>query len=575
MSPTILRFPLALRALLLFLFVSQQLGAQSVPRAPNPEPPQLSRTTPTVPGRLKAQHSPVEKSANESEDEQVLVQEKEEEIRPFGSNLFIGNFGATRENGLNPDYVIMPGDHVAMNVWGAVQVNEVFVVDGQGNIFIPQVGPVHLAGVKNADLTDVVRKGLSQVYTRYFDVYTNLLTANPVSVFVTGGVKRPGRYAGIPSDSSLSFLDRAGGIDPELGSYRSIEIMRDGKSIAEIDLYEFILDGKIKEVQFKDGDTILVRKRGPVVELRGSVATPALLEFKSKTVSGETALSVVPEAARATEVTVTGVRSGVPYSQTFTVQNFKGYTLANGDKITLRDDGRSGTILVNLDGEYSGPSVIAVKRGARLVDVLHHIPVDPQLSNLDGVHIRRVSVAKAQKDSIDDALFRLERSALLALSGTDNETNIRVKEADLVQRFVERARNIQPLGRVVTSREGTQLNIRLEEGDTVVIPPRTNVVRVSGEIFMSQAVMYKPGWTARDYIEQAGGYTERAEKGRVIVHHPNARVEIGGPGAKIQPGDEILVPPKVDVKVLQGIADITQIIYQVAVSSAFIILLTQ
>src|SRR5690606_7202001 len=187
---------------------------------------------------------------------------------------------------------------------------------------------------------------------------------------------------------------------------------------------------------------------------------------------------------------------------------------------------------------------IAVKRGARLVDVLHHISVDPELANIDGVHIRRTSVARAQKDSIDDALFRLERSALLALSGTDNETNIRVKEADLVQRFVERARNIQPLGRVVTSREGTQLNIRLEEGDTVVIPPRTNVVRVSGEIFMSQAVMYKPGWTARDYIEQAGGYTERAEKGRVIVHHPNARVEIGGPGAKIQPGDEILVPPK-------------------------------
>jgi protein involved in polysaccharide export with SLBB domain len=574
MNGSWMRLPLALRALLVMLLVTQQILAQTVPRPPA-EPPQLSKTTPNVPGARLGPGRTNPTARDEEHEELVPPAPAEARVQPFGSNLFMGNFRATRDDGLNPDYVIMPGDHVALNVWGAVAVNEVLIVDGQGNIFIPQVGPIKLSGVKNAELTDVVRRGLSQVYTRYFDVYTNLITANPVSVFVTGGVLRPGRYAGIPSDSSLSFLDRAGGIDPQLGSYRDIQILREGKPIAQIDLYDFMLEGKISEVQFKDGDTILVRRRGPTVELRGSVATPSLLEFKNQEMSGTAALSVVPEAARATEVTVTGVRDGVPFSQTFSVADFKAYRLRDGDKIILRDDGRAGTILVSLDGEYNGPSVLAVKRGARLVDVLHHISVDPELANIDGVHIRRASVARAQKDSIDDALFRLERSALLALSSTDNETNIRVKEADLVQRFVERARTIQPLGRVVTMRDGRQLNIRLEEGDTIVIPPRTNIVRVSGEIFMSQAVMYKPGWTAKDYIEQAGGYSERAEKGKVVIHHANARVEIRNPNAVIQPGDEILVPPKVDVKVLQGIADITQIIYQVAISSAFIILLTR
>src|SRR6187399_2217997 len=152
-------------------------------------------------------------------------------VKPFGSNLFIGNFLRAREDGLNPAYVITPGGHVAVNTWGAVRINEVFVVDSQGNIFLPEVGPIQLAGVRNAALTENVRQGLKKVYARYFDVYTNLITAKPVAVYVTGGVTRPGRYAGIPSDSVLFFLDQASGIDPQLGSYRNISILRNGQSI--------------------------------------------------------------------------------------------------------------------------------------------------------------------------------------------------------------------------------------------------------------------------------------------------------------------------------------------------------
>ena len=63
-------------------------------------------------------------------------------LQPFGANLFMGNFLRSREDGLNPDYVIMPGDHVNMNVWGALNVSNVFVVDGQGNIFLPEIGPI-------------------------------------------------------------------------------------------------------------------------------------------------------------------------------------------------------------------------------------------------------------------------------------------------------------------------------------------------------------------------------------------------------------------------------------------------
>src|SRR5690606_37130578 len=133
---------------------------------------------------------------------------------------------------------------------------------------------------------------------------------------------------------------------------------------------------------------------------------------------------------------------------------FSQFQVQDGDIITLRDDGRADTILVRLEGEYRGPSVLSVRRGARLVDVLNYIPVSPELADTSAVHIKRAAVAKTQKDAIEDSLFRLERSALLALSDSRGESEIRVKEAALTQKFVERARLIQPLGRVVTRAGG-------------------------------------------------------------------------------------------------------------------------
>lgn len=496
---------------------------------------------------------------------------EEAQVKPFGSKLFMGNFLTAREDGLNPNYVIMPGDRIAVNTWGAVEFSQVLVVDGQGNIFLPSVGPVQVAGATNSKLTARVREGLGQVFSRNFEVYTNLMTAKPVAVFVTGGVRRPGRYAGVPSDSVLFFLDQAGGIDEQLGSYRKVSVMRRGGQLVQLDLYDFLLKGQLPTVQFEDGDTVLVHQRAAVVTLRGNVAVPTLLEFPEETLLGEAALSIVPGAARATQVTVQGIRDGIPISRTLSVGEFRKTTLRDGDSIDLRDDGRADTILVRLEGEFQGPSVLAVQRGSRLLDVLNFVPIDRTLADPRAVHIKRASIAKAQKDAIGDALFRLERSALLALSTSQGEATIRVKEAELTLKFVERARLIQPLGRVVTARDNIQRNIVLEADDTIVIPARTNVVRVSGEVMMAQAVMFRPDATAEDYINDAGGYTDRSDDDRVIVIRPNAEVVMGHSGTPVLPGDELLIPPEVDTKVIQNTADVTQIIYQIAVSAAVVL----
>ena len=566
-----------LRVLLVLLLSTASIG---VARADSPMPnlPVKPPATPTHedipparfedPDKDKAPPAPPPSAANPSG---IPGAQDGPAPEPFGSRLFTGNFLRTRQDGLNPDYVVMPGDRVMVNTWGAVEISNTFLVDAQGNIFLPNVGPIQVAGTKNSELTAKVKTGLLRVYARNFEVYTNLLSAKPVAVFVTGGVKRPGRYAGVPSDSVLFFLEEAGGIEPRLGSYRSIAVLRGTQKLLELDLYDFLLRGALPPLQFKDGDTVLVNPRGAVVEMRGDVTLPATLEFKSNAVTGMEALAVVPGAARATQVTIQGIRAGVPIGRTLSVKEFRSFTLQDGDSITLRGDGRPDTILVHLEGEFNGPSVLAVRRGSRLIDVLNYVSVDPALANPRAVHIRRSSVAKAQKTAIDDALFRLERSSLLALSASQGEANIRVREAELTQKFVERARLIQPLGRVVTARDNQQRNVVLEADDVIVVPARTNVIRVGGEVMMTQAVMFRPGAKASEYITDSGGYTDRSDQDRVIVIRANAEVAVGSPSLAVFPGDEILVPPKVDTKVLQNAVDVTQVIYQIAVSAAVVI----
>lgn len=488
-------------------------------------------------------------------------------IQPFGANLFTGNFLQTREDGLNPNYVVARGDQVAVYAWGSIELKEIYTVDAQGNIFLPGIGPVRLEGVRNADLSKVVRTKIKEVYINNFSVYTNLVTSQPVSIYVTGLVNHPGRYAGLPTDTILFFLDLAGGIDPAMGSFRSIEVHRNDKVLARADLYDFLLNGRIPRVRLMDGDTILVKKRGPVIELDGTVARPALIELTPKGRTGRDLLAVVPKAAGAVEVSLVGYRAGQPYNRTLSVKDFSALTLEDGDRVVLSDAGLAPTILVKVSGEHLGAPVLSVKRGARLVDVLNHIGIDPELADTGAIHILRPSVARAQKDSIDDSLLRLERDALLTLSGSRGEVEIRAKEADLTQRFIERAKLIEPLGRVVTARNGRQQNIPLEPEDTIVIPRKTDVVRVAGQVMMSQALVHDAHLTVSDYIEMSGGYSDRADKGRVLLVRQSAEIAMTDLDAYVGPGDEILVLPKADTKWIQGAADIVDIIFKIAVAA--------
>ncbi len=145
------------------------------------------------------------------------------------------------------------------------------------------------------------------------------------------------------------------------------------------------------------------------------------------------------------------------------------------------------------------------------------------------------------------------------------------KEAALTQSFVERAHSLDPPGVIVTAQKnGAQHNIILEDGDTIFIPRRTDVVQIDGEVFSPAAIVYKPKMTVIDYVEQAGGYTHRAEKDRAIIIRQNGQV-ISSYDAKINAGDKIVILPRVDSKDLQALMDLTTILYQIGVAASAVL----
>lgn len=493
-------------------------------------------------------------------------------IPPFGVDLFSGGFRGPMASGLNPHYEVMPGDRITLRVWGAVEISKVLPVDAKGNIFVPYVGPVHVQGVTAAQLTERVKKALHQVFKDNISVYTNLQGVQPVAVYVTGYVEKPGRYAGTPNASVLYFLDQASGIEERTGSYRDIRIMRDGQTIATVDLYKFLIHGKLPDIQFQSGDTIVVEERGPVITVAGDIAHPFRYELDGESRTGQALLRLVQLDPGVTHALVDGVREDGPIATYVPLDKFRDTQLQAGDTVYFSSDQHPDSIVVQIEGSYKGPSRYVVPQDTTLVQLLNVIEINPDLAAAQNVFIRRESVARRQKKALQDSLRRLVMSYLSASSGTVEEASIRVKEAKLIQEFVKRASQVKPSGVVVVAHNGQIRDIRLQDGDEIVIPEESNVVLLTGEILVPRAMVYVEGLSAREYIRRAGGFTDQANREKILIVRQSGQV-LPASEVAVRPGDKIMVLPEAPTKNLQLASTLTQIMFQIAVTAGTVLAL--
>ena len=493
-------------------------------------------------------------------------QQNPDALPPFGANLFTGGFRGAMGDGLNADYQVKPGDQITVRAWGAFEFDRVLPVDAQGNIFIPGSGPLNVEGQNSQQVDSRVRGAITSVYPENVQVYTNVQGVQPVAVFVTGYVENPGRFAGTPNDSVLYFLDQAGGIDQDLGSYRQIRVIRNDQTVATVDLYDFLINGSIARPQFQDGDTIVVEERGPAIAVVGDVHREHRYELIGNQLSGAELVELARLRSGVSHVLLRGNRSDGPMAQYFPLNEFLAQTIRSGDEVAFSADQRSETIVVEVEGSYYGPSRFALPRDARLSELLDAIPVPENMTAVESISLQRESVKQQQQQSMEDSLRRLETTYLSAESSTNEEAQIRAQEAELIQNFVQRARELEPSGRLVVAYNDRIADVRLQDGDVITIPEISDSILISGEVLVPQAAVYRPGMSVLDYVESAGGFTQRADDDHILLVRQNGAVE-NARNTPLRPGDEILVMPEAPTHNLQLAATLTQILYQVAVAT--------
>ncbi|WP_353091173.1 polysaccharide biosynthesis/export family protein [Methylibium sp.] len=483
----------------------------------------------------------------------------------FGSQMFSGRFASEAFSGFNPEYQIAVGDRVNVRMWGAFSFEATQVVDVQGNLFIPNVGPVQVLGVRNADLNRIVEAQMKRTYRASVGIYATLEAAQPVKIYVTGFVRAPGLYGGLSSDSVLAYLDRAGGIDPDRGSYLEVDVLRGGKPRAKVNLYEFLLNGRIETLQLQDGDTLVVAPRKFTVTVSGEVLNPYIFEFGHAAVTGTELLAVARPRPGATHLSVVRKVGADQRSEYHSLQEAADVSIRDGDEVTVTSDKYPGTILVRVEGAHLGERTLVLPYGSHLRDALARIKPAPQ-SRMESVQLYRKSVALRQKDLIEASLRSLETYALTARSATSEEAALRSRESQQILEFIDRARQVQPRGQVVLAQGTDAGNTLMEDGDVLQIPAQSNLILVNGEVMFPSALVFDARAKTDDYVSRSGGYTQGADKSKVLVVRQDGSVAEGNRIA-LAPGDEIMVLPKIETKSVELTRGITQIIYQIAIAA--------
>lgn len=507
--------------------------------------------------------------AQEQKDKSI----KNTKISIFGSNLFNGGFSNSNQHRYNPNYLLNIGDTISLKLWGAIEHELKLTIDQQGNIFVPKIGVVKLLGVKNSNMTDVIQTTLVKTYKTNVHLYASLENFQPVEVFVSGAISKPGLYRGLGSDSILQFLDKAKGIGSN-GSFRDITVLRDNKIISHIDLYEYLLDGKLNLMQFQNGDVINVGYLKEYISVDIAENKTLQIEIDNQT-KIDNIIKIAKLDVSITDVIISRYENAKLSRQIHNI-DYKGIDIKPNDNLKFVSNNNLFTLSISIDGEHNHNQNIVVQKGTTLKELLSTINYTI-LSSRQNISLFRKSVATLQKELLNSSLKELEATVLKTGSTTTDEAIIRKQEASLVLDFIKRAKEVEPKGRVILNSKTDLSKVMLENDDTIFIPKTNHIVTVQGDVKIPSALTFVEELDIEEYIKQCGGLSASADEENILVIHQNGKVSrydnsiFSDQNLKIKPGDSVLVLSKADTKNLQITKDITQILYQIAVSAGVLV----
>ena len=580
---------------------SASVSDRSVARGPNDGYIASHKPEPYVPSEferyVQAQAAALERAPSVAGETNFGSQDSNpagQEIRRFGANLLIDPSLSSGDQDPLPsvpgDYIIKPGDEIALTIWGSVDADLRLTVDRSGLISVPRVGAITVGGIRYADLANTVSRRVAQVF-KNFQLTASMGQVRSIRVYVSGYAKHPGSITVSGLASVLNALMRAGG-PSQAGSFRDIGLIRGGRQIAAFDLYDLLLKGTRGADQLvQPDDVIFIGPVGTQVALIGSVNQEAVFELR-------------PGEALSDLIRMAGGFTAVADRSRVTIERLGDRSLGRVDELLLPAayNAKLGTgdvvraysgvasalprarqnNRVHVDGEVLHPGDYVLAPGSLVSDALRAAGGLTPAAFPYGSEFTRESVRATQRANFDRALRDLEtdmvrnQSTQHAASAEEAATlNAQVASS---ARLIERLRQARPTGRMVMLIEPDARDIPdfpLENGDSITVPARGTSVGVFGSVFNSGSFVFVPNRTTDDYLHLAGGPTRGADKASMFVIRANGSVVSAQQGAtfwhsgnefrsaQVLPGDTIFVPEEMNKSTfVQDAKNWTQILFQ-------------
>ena len=414
----------------------------------------------------------------------------------FGYDIFKhvpAAFELTAVGPIDPGYLVGPEDALLISVWGQAEFRYELEVDREGKVFIPNVGQVFVMGTPLRDLERKLRNQLSKYYsglassppTVFMDVTISKL--RPLRVFVMGEVKHPGGYTINSYATVFNALYAVGG--PLVrGSLRNIKVIRDGKVVAAIDLYDYLLRGdKTNDVRLQNNDVIFVPPRVKTVVIRGEIRRPAIYELKEQeqlnalfTYCGGLQSTAYLDNAQIDRVKPFAERSKGVEDRLVVDLNLKDVINKNVEDVTLFDDDEIQIFsvleekrnFVEISGSVWRPGRYELGEVGTVRDLIAAAKGIQPKTYLDLAHLTRLN---------DDLISWREIPFDLKKVLGDPANDIKLMPRDVVNIFSIEA-----------------------------VEVRERYVSIYGEVKSSGRFPLRDGMTLSDLILQAGGFTEEA-----------------------------------------------------------------
>ena len=453
--------------------------------------------------------------------------DSDSEIQLFGSNFFDTmqtSFMPINEPNLDGNYILDFGDTLDIQLIGQKDSINSYSIKRDGTINLSDIGKISIAGLSLDDASSLIKANVSNTYIGT-DAYISLTNIRDISILIAGNAYNPGIYTLNGNSNILHALSIAGGIG-EFGSYREINLVRDGQILDTLDIYDVLIFGKTNSARsLRSGDSIVVQPVKKVVSVESGVLRTGKYELKEDETFKDLLkfTSGINKNADLNSININRTSQGANINIDVDFKKLSEYKVQRGDSLFISEY-KINTITLN--GSIKNPGTYQLPNGTTLSEAIKYsggydsdaYVFAGYLENDDAFEINRIA-----KEKLYDAFL----NNLINTSNTSSAS----PDAGLGI-VIEQLRDAPVSGRVIAEfdldmiKANPDLDTILQDGDTLTVPSITQQVFIQGEISNPGAIRYVAGKDIKYYIQNSGGVLQSGDVNNIFIVHPNGETKI-------------------------------------------------